>query len=126
MKSLRILVVEDEDIIRMILAETLEDGGYTAVSASNGDEAIEVLDHSPKFDLVVTDVQMPGKADGLAVGRHVRELDKTTPVIYVTGRPESMKPVNTLGPRDALIRKPYGPRDIMPVIGRMLKASGGR
>ena len=118
----RVLVVEDEAIIRLILAETLLDEGYQTVEAATGDEAVSIIDGDGVFDLVVTDIQMPGLLDGLAVGRHARLRDALIPVVYVTGRPESLAGLKLLGPYDALLRKPYGPRDILEVIARMLPA----
>ena len=118
----RVLVVEDEEIIRLILAETLEDEGYETVEAATGDEAIRLIDGCGVFDLVVTDIQMPGLLDGIAVGQHARLRDALIPVVYVTGRPESLSGLQSLGPRDALLRKPYGPRDILAVIARLLPA----
>ncbi len=118
----RVLVVEDEEIIRLILAETLGDEGYETVEAATGEEAVSLIDGQGAFDLVVTDIQMPGLMDGVAVGRHARLRDALIPVVYVTGRPESLAGLQSLGPHDALVRKPYGPRDILAVIARLLPA----
>ncbi len=116
----RILVVEDEEIIRLILSETLVDEGFETVEAANGDDAVEIIDGGGEFDLVVTDIQMPGLLDGIAVGQHARLRDALIPVVYVTGRPESLSGLQSLGPHDALVRKPYGPRDILAVIAKLL------
>ncbi len=118
----RVLVVEDEEIIRLILAETLVDQGFETVEAATGDEAVGIIDGGSGFDLVVTDIQMPGLLDGIAVGQHARRRDAAVPVVYVTGRPESLSGLRPLGPNDALLRKPYGPRDILAVIAKLLRA----
>ncbi len=116
----RVLVVEDEAIIRLILAEALADEGFDVVVAGTGDEAASLIDSAHGFDLLVTDIQMPGKLDGIDVGEHARRRHADIPVIYMTGRPDSMARLVTLGPRDAVVLKPYGPRDVMAVIGRLL------
>lgn len=113
------MIVEDEDLIRTILAETLEDHGFTAVEAACGDDALILLGQQG-FDLVVTDIQMPGTADGLAVGQFVSAKSTQTPVVYVTGRPDSMQRLSHLGPKEALLRKPYGPDDILDLVRKML------
>ena len=117
----RVLVVEDEELIRLILAETLVDEGFETVEAATGDEAVVIINGAGVFDLVVTDIQMPGLLDGIAVGQHARLRDALVPVIYVTGRPESLSGLQSLGPHDALLRKPYGPRDILAVIAKLLQ-----
>ncbi len=120
----RVLLVEDEALVRLILAESLEDFGFQVVEASTGDEAAQLIEAGDAFDLVVTDIQMPGRLDGIAVARHARHYHADIPVIYVTGRPESMSGVGALGPCDALVLKPYGPRDVMTAITRLLCQSG--
>ncbi len=117
----RVLVVEDEAMVRLILAETLEAEGFEVVEAATGDEAARLIDEADGFDLVVTDIQMPGKLDGIAVGQWMRTRHADVPVIYVTGRPESMV-TSSLRRRDAFVRKPYGPRDIIAVVSRVLAA----
>ena len=54
----RILVVDDEDIIRVLLTEILSEDGYEIVTAPDGREAIEILEHEP-FDLIISDMVMP-------------------------------------------------------------------
>ena len=120
----RVLVVEDEELIRLILAETLADAGYRVVEAGTGDEAARLLDGPDRFDLVVTDVQMPGALDGVAVGQHARRRHPVIPIIYATGRPESMAGAGPLGPRDRLLRKPYGPREVVATMHALLSENG--
>ena len=120
MPGRRVLVVEDDALIRLILVESLADEGYQIVEAGTGDEAVRLIEGSDGFHLVVTDIQMPGTIDGLAVGAHAKQRDGDIPVIYVTGRPESMVGVS-LGPHDAFVRKPYGPREIVATVERLLQ-----
>jgi two-component system response regulator (stage 0 sporulation protein F) len=78
----RILVVDDEEGIRLLYKEELEDEGYEVDLASAGMEAIEKLKRS-KPDLVILDLKMPGMG-GLEVLERIREQDKELPVIIST------------------------------------------
>ena len=113
------LLVEDDLLIREIMAEALADAGFDVTSAASGDEAALVLGHR-RFDLLLTDVQMPGRLDGIGLAAHARERDPDLPVIYVSGRPDALVGVARLGPRDAFIRKPYGPGELVAAAHRLL------
>ena len=79
MKKIRLLVVDDEENIRMLFKEELEDEGYQVEAASNGLEALEKLKGS-NFDLVVLDIKMPGM-DGIQALNEIKNLNKDQPVI---------------------------------------------
>lgn len=64
-QALTVLLVEDEGIIRMASAAILEDAGYGVLEAVDAEEALAILNDHPEVDVVVTDVQMPGKLNGL-------------------------------------------------------------
>src|ERR1700675_4204901 len=81
-----ILVVEDEVLVRMALAETLRDEGYSVLEAANADEALGVLASATPLDVVLTDVNMPGSLDGVALGRYARMTKPALKVIVVSGR----------------------------------------
>ena len=118
----RVLLVEDEFLIRMILAEALADEGFEVVEAASGDEAAR-LAQDTGFDLLLTDIQMPGRLDGVALARHLLRDRPDLPVVYVTGRPESLDRIERRE-RDAYIRKPYSPNEVIAVVRRLLRADG--
>ncbi len=120
MSVARILLVEDEALIRLIMAEALEDQGFEVVQAASGDDARSLIDQAHRFDLMMTDIQMPGSLDGIALARHLHAVHPNVPVIYVTGRPEAMNTVGQLGPAEAFVRKPYGPSEIIRTAARLL------
>ena len=120
----RVLVVEDQELVRMILAEVLNDEGFHAVEASTGDEAAALIDGPAEFHAVVTDIHMPGERDGIAVGRHARRRHPAIPVIYCTGRPDALNGVGPLGHRDVLVRKPYVPSQVVAILRGFLPATG--
>jgi len=82
-RSMRILVVDDEEIVRKSFSRVLADDGFEVETAENGEAAIEVLAER-SFDLVVTDLRMP-KVDGRALLRHVKAHFAETEVVLLTG-----------------------------------------
>jgi len=81
--GIRVLVVDDEFEMAALLADVLDDRGFSALALQSGKEAFERLQRE-SFDAVVTDLRMPG-FDGLRLVRKSRELDPTRPVIVMTG-----------------------------------------
>ncbi len=78
----KILVVEDEDAMRMLIKEELEDEGYEVKTVSNGKEALEYL-ASNDVDLITLDIEMPDM-NGLEVAGKVRDMKKDTKIILLT------------------------------------------
>ena len=78
-----ILVVEDEFLIRMLLADELRDVGYQVIEASTADEGLEVL-LGVTPDAIISDVKMPGSIDGLGLLEAVREKSPGLPVIIMS------------------------------------------
>lgn len=81
----RVLVVEDELLIRLMVSDHLRDSGFSVIEALNGEEAIEILVSGALIDLVFTDVRMPGAADGLDVLNFVRRTRPDLPVLVTSG-----------------------------------------
>jgi CheY-like chemotaxis protein len=67
-----ILVVEDEVLVRMVVADELRNAGYTVIEASNAHEAVDLLRNSVDVRLIFSDVRMPGTMDGVGLARIVR------------------------------------------------------
>ncbi|MDM9627658.1 response regulator [Rhizobium sp. S152] len=113
----RVLVVDDEPLIRFAAVEALEDAGFEVLEAGNADEALVLLQQND-VDAVFTDVNMPGTTDGLGLMAHVRARSPQTRVIVTSGHVR-------LGAFDlssgvSFIPKPYR----HDVIVGMLKAPG--
>jgi CheY-like chemotaxis protein len=117
----RILLAEDEFLIRLLLVEELTNHGYEVVEAESGDEAAALAKDGQLFDLVLTDIQMPGRLDGVGLAQLVRKRQPAVPVIYVTGRPEVLGKIGQLGPRDVFVRKPYSAREVVSVVQKLLE-----
>ncbi|MFC3101158.1 response regulator [Altererythrobacter lauratis] len=83
----RILLVEDEDMVRAVAERALARQGYDIVTASDGDEGLELVRGGEKFDLVVSDVVMPAM-DGPAMAREIRKLQPRLPILFMSGYAE--------------------------------------
>ncbi len=116
-----ILVVDDEPSVRNIVARSLRQAGYTALTAAGPAEARAVAcDRDEPVDLLLTDVVMPGqRGDALA-----QELARRWPelgVIYISGYPETELPEAALrGPRRAYLPKPFSPGTLVDAVERLL------
>ena len=103
----RVLLVEDEPLVRAVMSETLCEEGFDVTEACDADEALEILASAPAFDLLLTDVHMPGCTDGLGVAAWARAQAPGLPIVVVTGRPEMGRSVRNLEPHCAFVLKPY-------------------
>lgn len=120
MPSGRILLVEDEILIRLILEETLEEAGFEVVSADSADAGATISETVDGFDLLVTDIQTPGGRDGIQLAREMRGRDPELPVLFTTGRPSAMSRYGRLGDREVLLPKPYGPAELLRAVSKLL------
>lgn len=82
-----ILLVEDEDAVRMFAARALREKGYTVLEAENGESALEFVHGDTDFDLLITDVVMP-RMDGPALVREVRQYHTDIATIFISGYTE--------------------------------------
>jgi CheY-like chemotaxis protein len=80
-----ILVVEDEPLIADVVVWQLEEAGFAVVTASSGDEALALISGPQKFDVLFTDIRMPGRTDGWSLAEKARERRPQLPVIYASG-----------------------------------------
>lgn len=118
----RILVVDDEDVIRISLGELLRRHRYTVEVAANGEEALECLRNRP-FDLVLLDVVLPGLS-GLEVAQRARQIQPEAKIILLTGHGtlESALEGIHLGVFDYLLKTEHTPH----ILARVAKAVAER
>lgn len=113
-----ILVVEDEVLIRMTVADHLRDCGFRVLEAANGEEACRVMDAGETVDLVFTDIQMPGSIDGFSLARWVREKKPGTPVLLTSGYVKSAELAHDLCTE--IVSKPYDHDDLVRRLRRLM------
>ncbi len=97
-----VLMVEDEILIRSAVAEHLRDYGYSVVEAANAEEAIAVFASGEPVDVLFSDVNMPGKMDGLSLARWVDRHHPGVPVLLTSGNRSALAE-----PIGHFLSKPY-------------------
>lgn len=116
----RILLVDDEELVRRVLTRILSGAGHTVRTASSAEEALDAI-HNEAFDLVVTDLKLP-TADGVELLRAVRARDLDVPVVFLTGQPTVDSAARALehGAFRYLV-KPIAPPDLLKVVTDALR-----
>lgn len=112
-----ILVVDDEVLIRMTLAEELADSGYACLTAGNGAEALRLLDENPAIALLVSDLGLPGGMDGRQLAETARAARPGLPVLFVTGYAD---PAEAEGPGHAVMAKPFRTAELLARVRSLL------
>ena len=108
------LVVEDDALVRLDLALSLESEGYTTFEAADAKEAIAVLEANPEIKVVFTDIQMPGTMDGLALSHYVRKRWPPTIIVVSSGRCTPSEGEMASGAH--FLPKPYVPHTLVNVL----------
>jgi len=115
----RILIVDDELSILKFLRSNLEDRGYTAINATNGEEALHIIERELP-DLIILDVMMP-KMDGFEVCRQLREWSQI-PIIMLSARGDEKDKVKCLDlGADDYIVKPFGANELLARVSAVLR-----
>ena len=112
MNKIKVLLVEDETSLAMILSDTLEAQGFEMRTAHDGEEGLRMFEEE-KPDVLVADVMMP-KMDGFEMVRHIRKTDDRTPVLFLTARSAVNDVVEgfELGGNDYL-KKPFAIQELI-------------
>lgn len=120
---MRVLLAEDDQDLRSLLAEMLAGADCEVVEADSADAAALLVDCPDGFDVLVTDIHMPGRLDGLDLGRRFRARHARNPILYMTGRPEAMRGVRLRPDREAVLFKPCGLLALVATVQAMTEAS---
>ncbi|AOG09900.1 MAG: response regulator [Alphaproteobacteria bacterium] len=117
-KGTTVIVVEDETIVRMDIAMSLEDEGFIVLEASNADEAIGLLNAHAEIRLMFTDIDMPGSMDGLKLAEAVRDRWPPVKIIIASGHRQLRD--DLLPIEGKFFSKPYDHARIISAIREML------
>jgi len=112
----RILVVDDEEVVRSLCSRLLIPLGFYVETASDGQMALACFEKQP-YDLLLTDYRMPGGMDGLELGQTIKERFPQTQIIFMTAFPavETAVRMLRLGATDYLI-KPFDPAELIKCV----------
>jgi CheY-like chemotaxis protein len=115
-----VLLVEDQPLVLLVAQDALEAGGYTVIPVQLASEALGVLDSRiAELSGLVTDVRLPGGADGWEIARHARELRGDLPVVYTTGDSAADWPANGV-PNSVVVQKPYAAAQLLTAISTLM------
>ncbi|OCC23046.1 hybrid sensor histidine kinase/response regulator [Croceicoccus estronivorus] len=115
----RVLLVEDEDMVRAVAERALARQGYEVTTAASGGEGLELVRGGGEFDLVVSDVVMPGM-DGPAMAREIRKLVPDLPVLFMSGYAEAQLREQIDMADMHFIAKPFSVQQIGAKVGEVL------
>ena len=115
-----VLVVEDDEILRMCAANVVADAGFMALEAANADEAVTILESRSDIALLFTDIQMPGSMDGLGLARTAHDRWPAIKIILVSGRVELSerdRPANS-----RFFQKPFAMKQMIEGLQDMIRS----
>ena len=118
--ALRVLIVDDEEPMRLFVQRVLQDAGYDTALAADGDDAIALSANEKPFDLLVTDEMMPRMA-GHQLARYMRERYLDIKVLYLTGyRDQVFSAKGSLWADEAFLDKPCTPEGIRQAASQLM------
>lgn len=120
-KLRKVLVAEDEDVIRDFIVINLNRAGYNVIETTNGVEALEKYNANQDIDIVLLDVMMPEK-DGFSVCKEIRQNNKDIGIIMLTAKTQEMDKISGLMMgADDYIAKPFSPSELVARIDALYR-----
>ena len=116
-----VLVVAADALSRRLTANGLEMYGYEVLAVATGSEAVDLLRAERRIGLLVTDVELGGETDGLAVAQAARQVDPRMLVIYTARFPHAIPPKRKVGGAPTL-RSPFHPQPVVGLIAQLRQA----
>ena len=119
----KILIVDDDETEIALARQTFEEEGYRIFSASNGKEALEII-NSNKLDLIITDIVMP-IMDGVDLYKALKEKNRTKniPIVIITSNLALKESFSTLGGVEAFLEKPIKSAELKTKVSKILSAT---
>ena len=115
-----LLLVEDENLIALALADELVSGGYTVVTAHDGQLALdEIHADVSRFRAVITDIRLGAGPDGWSVAHAAREVSPTISVVYMSGDSAGGWAANGV-PESVMLAKPFAPAQLVTAVSALI------
>lgn len=117
---IRILLAEDDDVMRQYLARALEKSGYAVASADRGTTALAMLRSGEHYDLLLTDIVMP-ELDGIELAQKAAIIAPDMRVMFITGFSAVSLKANQQMPNARVLSKPFHLRDLVMEVDRIFQ-----
>jgi CheY-like chemotaxis protein len=104
----RILVVEDEYMVRDMIVHELQMAGFEVLEAASAEDALAIMPTVDRIDLLFTDIRLPGM-DGWQLAENIRGRHAQMPIIYASGYSDRVTPL----PHSKFLQKPYMPSQVL-------------
>lgn len=111
----RVLLVEDEVLISMMIEDAMVERGFEVYTATNAGDALQVLSEG-LVDVLFTDINIEGDMDGTALARRAREMHPELAVLYASG---TLKSIIDPVPGSTFVPKPYAPSEVCAMVAEM-------
>ena len=118
-----VLIIDDEETVRMLVAEVLGEAGYRVIEAPDGPSGLDILRSDRRIDLLISDVGLPGGMNGRQVADAARETRPELKVLFITGYAENAAVGNgLLAPGMEVMTKPFAMADLAVKVHEMIEA----
>jgi PAS domain S-box-containing protein len=125
-RGARLLLVEDDDGVRELMADILEAEGYVVVASGRPDEALQLAEQQPSFELLITDVIMPGM-NGRELARRLLERSRVAGALFVSGYAgEALVRHGGVERGERFLQKPFSQRALQSIVRAALADAGKR
>ncbi|MBP0443435.1 response regulator [Roseomonas sp. SSH11] len=111
-EACEVVVLEDDDLVRDILTDLIEEEGFAVCPAATADDALARIDANDRCSLLLTDIDLGPGLNGFEAARVAQERHPGLPVIYLTGRPAHGNNRH-FGPKERFLRKPFRTPELM-------------
>ena len=115
----RVLVVDDDELLRRVVGRMLEEAGYEVVLAGDGIEALGWVNGAGAFDAVVADLRMP-RMGGRVLGERLAAIHPGLPVLYISGYTGDWQPDLATRAASAFLRKPFVESELLRTLRDLL------
>lgn len=115
---IRILLAEDDDVMREYLGRSLERSGYAVVAVDRGTAALAVLEKGEQFDLLLTDIVMP-ELDGIELAQKAALISPDMKVMFITGFSAVSLKANKSMPNAKVLSKPFHLRELVMEVDQL-------